>query len=127
MWNVRQNENFGTDPAMLVTGYSASQTSCLDYVTDEISVSGVYFLMSFAQTMTVTSNTFASTASAITAATTQTPLLSIKTTAAGAGPLVGSTVQYVPAAKPLDTPSTVSNAVYGWNFGVAKQVVAVRG
>ena len=93
MWNVRQNENFGTDPAMLVTGYSASQTSCLDYVTDEISVSGVYFLMSFAQTMTVTSNTFASTASAITAATTQTPLLSIKTTAAGAGPLVGSTVQ----------------------------------
>jgi hypothetical protein len=83
--------------------------------------------MSFAQTMTVTSNTFSSTATAITAATTQTPLLSIKTTSGGAGPLAASTVQYVPVAKPLDTPSTVSIATYGWNFGVAKQVVAVRG
>lgn len=127
MWNVRQNESFNTDPAMLVTGYTASVTTCLDYVTDEISVSGLYFLMSFAQTMTVTSNTFSTNVTAVTAATTQTPLLSIKTTSGGTGPLANQTVQYIPVAKPLDTPATVTIATYGWNFGVAKQVVAVRG
>jgi len=33
----------------------------------------------------------------------------------------------VPASEPLDTPGAVTNTVYAWNFGVAKQVVAVRG
>jgi len=84
-----------------------------------MNISGVYFVLGFGVVLTMTS----------TGPTNSTPTLAtFGNTTAGVPIVTTANSPYVPLAKPLDTPAsvTVTNN-YGWNFGAPKQIVDVRG
>jgi len=104
-----QKTTYTNKGEFILGGYATSSVGCLDYVTDEMNISGIYHLMIFDDTLTVSST-----------ATVQTPTLSIKPVAAPT-----ATSQYVAPTEPLD--NATGNLIFSYNFGVLKQVEDVNG
>lgn len=133
-WNEKQLADYGSKAHIIAAMYVGSNTGCLDYVTDEINISGLYTLMSFEETLTVT----VPTAPVATDAHDQTPALSTigNRNNNGAGAVLEpkndtANSVYVPdATAPLDTSAITGSAagtdMYSWNFGVPKQIVDVQ-
>lgn len=118
--------NYNGDGTFATGGFAGSSMGCLDYVVDEINVSGVHTIYAFsAATLTLE----ASNQSVLDTAATTPP---DGATATGA-PLpasstvgtIASTDNYLYGAAPIDNPPL--NAIYAWNFGVLKQIEAVVG